>query len=153
MTADEVRDDGFTVTGRNARLPDTVHERTLSVEEVEGNPRIEVVDTITRTAGGDAAYELLWNIGRDVDVVAHGHGFELHHRGTKLLDAMFSAEVPLDVRVHRGQTKPTHLGWRFPKFGLVEPADVVRVAFRGGSTTVRTSLRLADFHYRDRGAG
>jgi len=151
MTADEVRDDGFTVTGRNARLADTVHERTLTVEEVDGVPRVDVVDRITRTLERDAAYELLWNIGPDVDVVAHGHGFELYHRGTKLLDAMFRAEVPLSVSVHRAQTRPTHLGWRFPMFGQVEPADVVRVAFRGRSTTVRTSLRLADFHYRDRG--
>ncbi|KQU68204.1 heparinase II/III family protein [Phycicoccus sp. Root101] len=151
MVAESVRPDGFRVTGRNGRLVDTVHERTLSVEEVEGNPRIDVLDTITREADGDAAYELLWNIGPGVDVVAHGHGFELHHRGTKLLDATIRAEVPLSISVRRGQKRPTHLGWRFPRFGEAEPADVVRVSFRGASTRVRTTLRLSDFAYRDRG--
>ena len=62
-----------------------------------------------------------------------------------------AADVPLSVSVRRAQKKPTYLGWRFPKFGQVEPADVVRVAFRGRSTQVRTTLRLGDFAYRDRG--
>ncbi|MEO5983776.1 MAG: heparinase II/III family protein [Pedococcus sp.] len=151
MNADAVRADGFTVTGRNARLDDTVHERTLTIEEVDGTPRIDVLDTITRESESDARYELLWNVGAETEVVVHGHGFELFHQGTKVMDAMFHAEVPLSVSVRRAQTKPTYLGWRFPRFGQVEPADVVRVAFRGGSTQVRTTLRLTDFSYRDRG--
>lgn len=151
MDVSSVRADGFTVTGRNARLVDTVHERTMTVEEVDGSPRIEVCDTITRQAGGDAGYELLWNLGPEVEVVVHGHGFELFHQGAKVMDAMFHADVPLSVSVRRAQTKPTHLGWRFPRFGQVEPASVVRVAFRAASTTVRTSIRLSDFSYRDRG--
>ncbi|KGN35685.1 heparinase II/III domain-containing protein [Knoellia subterranea] len=150
MSADSVRADGFTVTGRNARLVDTVHERTLTIDEPDGITRIEVLDRVTRQ-GDDAAYELLWNIGPEVDVVAHGHGFELYHDGIKLLDATIEAPVPLSLSVRRGQSRPTHLGWRFPAFGESEPANVVRVAFRGASLEVRTIMRLGDFAYRDRG--
>lgn len=151
MHARSVRPDGFTVTGRNARLVDTVHERTMSVEEVAGSPRLEILDEITRQKAGEADYELLWNLGPDVEVVAHGHGFELFHRRTKVMDAMFHAQVPLSVSVRRGQTSPTYLGWRFPRFGQSEPADVVRVSFRASSTKVRTTIRLSDFSYVDRG--
>ncbi len=151
MVATSVSEDGFTVTGRNGRLVDTVHERTLSVEEVDGAPQVDILDTIVRQNDDEAAYELLWNIGPELDVVAHGHGFELYDRGTKLMDATFWADVALAVSVRRGQRRPTYLGWRFPTFGQSEPADVVRVSFHGRSTRVRSTLRLGSFAYRDRG--
>jgi len=52
---------GFHVTGRNARLANAVHERTVRVQESEGAVRVLVDDSIS--AGVDHTYELLWHVG------------------------------------------------------------------------------------------
>ena len=150
LTAHEVREDGFRVSGRNGRFPGAVHTREVAIEEVGGHPRIDLVDTVN--SDEDAEFELLWNLGPDVTPVVHGHGFELYREGEKLFDAHFTANVPLKVSRHHAETRP-HLGWRFPKFGEVEPANVIRIAFSGRDCRIETKMRLNDFSYADRGLG
>ncbi|MEE2524054.1 accessory Sec system protein Asp2 [Pseudarthrobacter sp. J47] len=145
----EVRPDGFNVTGRTSRLKDTVHSRTVDIREEGGVPLITVDDLISST--DDHTYDLLWNLGPEVEAVLHGQGFELFHGGKKMLDLHFEADVPTTVSLHKGETKPKYLGWRFPKFGQSIPAPVVRIRFKGNAASLRTSIRFNDFFYKNRG--
>jgi len=143
------RTDGFHVTGRTERLKDTVHSREVEISEPAGVPRIDIVDTVEST--GPHTYDMLWNLGPDVEPVIHGQGFELFHAGVKIMDLHFQADVPTTVSLHRGETKPRYLGWRFPRFGQAIPAPTVRIRFKGSGATLRTRIRLDDFTYVDRG--
>ena len=149
LTAQEVRADGFRVTGRTARLKDTTHSRTVEIHERDDVPYLDVLDTIE--SPDRHAYELLWNLGTDVDVVLHGQGFELFHDGRKVMDLQFEASVPTRVTLHKGETRPRPLGWRFPRFGEAVPAPVVKISFLGAGAEIRTRIRFADFNYLDRG--
>lgn len=149
LEAHEVREDGYSVTGRTQRWRDTSHSRTVSIQERDGIPEIDVSDTIE--SQGDHTYELLWNLGTDVEAVVHGQGFELFHDGRKVMDLQFDANVPTKVSLHKGEERPKPLGWRFPRFGEAVPAPVVRVAFQGENAQLQTRIRLAKFNYVDRG--
>ncbi|WP_326965655.1 heparinase II/III domain-containing protein [Arthrobacter sp. CG_A4] len=149
MEAHEVRADGYRVTGRTGRLRDTTHSRTVDIQEREGVPYLEVSDTIESQE--EHSYELLWNLGQDVEAVVHGQGFELFHGGRKLMDLRFDANVPTKVSLHRGEKRPKHLGWRFPRFGEAVPAPVVKISFEGSGAQLNTQIRLSDFSYLDRG--
>lgn len=140
---------GFRVTGRSSRFKDTTHSRTIDIQETNGIPIIVVDDNIVSTE--HHTYDLLWNIGTNVDVILHGQGFELFQQGKKLLDLHFEADLATTVSVHRGETTPLYLGWRFPKFGQALAAPVVRVRFKGQRASIRTTIRTSDFFYQDRG--
>lgn len=139
---------GFSVTGRNARLVEAVHERTVTVTEPAGTVQVDVHDHITSSRS--RTHELLWHVGAGLEVVLHGTGYELHHRGMKVMDALFTADVPLKVTKRRGIAGRAPEGWRFPTMGAQEPSDVVVVSFEGATVDVTTEIRLADFTYRDR---
>ncbi|MBP2216299.1 heparinase II/III family protein [Arthrobacter sp. CAN_C5] len=143
------RDDGFTVVGTNARYEDVIHERKIDINEIDGFPQINVTDSITSPAKHH--YQLLWNLGTDVDITLHGQGFELFHKNRKVMDLLVSADVATIITIREGVMKPRPLGWRFPKFGQAEPAKVVAISFTGPSATLTTSIRLSDFNYVDRG--
>lgn len=149
MEAHEVRADGYRVTGRTKRLKDTTHSRTVDIQEREGIPYLEVTDTLESQE--DHSYELLWNLGPDLEVVIHGQGFELFHNGRKVMDLQFAADVPTRVSLHRGEKRPRPLGWRFPRFGEAVPAPVVKISFEGRGAKLHTRIRMADFSYLDRG--
>ncbi|CAI9406320.1 hypothetical protein AESSP_01602 [Aestuariimicrobium sp. T2.26MG-19.2B] len=152
MSVSSADDDGFTATGRNARLREgVVHERTVDVVDADGGPVIEVTDRIT--APSPHAYELLWHAGEDLEVIPHGQGYEVHHHGTKVMDAWWQADVPTRTSVKKGVAGRKPLGWRFPAMGQHEPNDVAVVSFAGTHVQIRTSIRLHDFTYRDRGVG
>lgn len=141
--------DGFRATGRNERLrDDAVHERTVDVHDLGEVPTIDVTDVIR--APGTHRYELLWHVGADVEVVLHGQGYELRHRGQKVMDAIWEASTPTRVSVRRGRAGVRPQGWRFPTMGRAEPSDVVVVSFEGADIEVTTRFRLDDFTYRDR---
>lgn len=149
LESQEVRDDGYRVTGRTRRWQDTAHSRTVDIQEREGIPYIDVSDVIESQ---DAhSYELLWNLGTDVEAVVHGQGFELFHDGRKVMDLQFDANVPTKVSLHKGETRPKPLGWRFPRFGEAIPAPVVRISFEGSHAALHTRIRLADYSFLDRG--
>ncbi|MGK3958313.1 heparinase II/III domain-containing protein [Arthrobacter sp. R4] len=149
LEADEVREDGFRVTGRTQRWRDTSHSRTVSIEEREGTPHIDVSDIIESQE--EHTYELLWNLGTDVEAVVHGQGFELFHDGRKVMDLQFDANVPTKVSLHKGEERPKPLGWRFPRFGEAVPAPVIKISFDGNRAQLQTRIRFADFNYLDRG--
>jgi hypothetical protein len=149
LEAHEVRDDGYRVTGRTQRLKDTTHSRTVDIREEAGIPRLDISDAIE--CHGEHSFELLWNLGPEVEPVVHGNGFELFHNGRKLMDLQFDADVPTYVSVHKGEKRPKYLGWRFPRFGEAIPSNVVKIAFTGSSAHLRTRIRLAGFSYLDRG--
>ncbi len=139
---------GFRVTGINKRIPGVVHERTVTTSEASGHVRIVVRDQIT--AADDHTYELLWHVGEGLETVPHGTGYEVHRGGTKLMDVLFTAEVPLKISSRRGVGGRNPEGWRFPSMGEKAPSDVVVVNFSGGSCEVNAEFRLGEFHYRDR---
>lgn len=147
----DAHEGGFDVVGRNGRYRDVTHERRVVVSEDEGVPSFMLTDTIK--SDSEHSYQLLWNLGTDVEVVLHAQGFELFHAGDKMMDLAFSASVATKVSLHEGEMKPYPLGWRFPKFGEAIPAKVVVVRFAGSCVRVETSVRLADFNYTNRGAG
>ncbi|MHA7221493.1 heparinase II/III domain-containing protein [Arthrobacter sp. RHLT1-20] len=149
LEAHDVRADGYRVTGRTRRLTDTTHSRTVDIQEREGVPRLDVSDTIQSQE--EHSYELLWNLGPDVEAVVHGQGFEVFHDGRKVMDLQFEANVPTKVSLHEGEKRPKYLGWRFPGFGKAVPAPVVRISFEGSNAQLHTRIRLADFSYLDRG--
>lgn len=149
MEAHEVHANGYRVTGRTRRWTDTTHSRTIDIQEREGIPFLDVSDTIESQK--DHSYELLWNLGPDVEAVVHGQGFELFHDGRKVMDLQFDANVPTKVSLHKGEKRPMPLGWRFPRFGEAVPAPVVKISFQGRSAQLTTRIRLADFSYLDRG--
>lgn len=151
LKAHEVREDGYTVTGRTQRLRDTSHSRTVNIREYEEIPYIDVTDVIDSQE--EHSFELLWNIGTNVDVVLHGQGFELFNGGRKVMDLQFDATVPTKVSLHKGEKRPRPLGWRFPQFGKAVPAPVVKISFKGSHAKIDTRIRLADFSYLDRGIG
>ncbi|WP_457962726.1 heparinase II/III family protein [Arthrobacter sp. D1-29] len=149
LEAHEVREDGYSVTGRTQRWKDTSHSRTVSIQERAGIPYIDVSDTVESQE--EHTYELLWNLGTDVEAVVHGQGFELFHGGRKVMDLHFDANVATKVSLHKGEERPKPLGWRFPRFGEAMPAPVVKISFQGSHAQLRTRIRLAEFNYLDRG--
>lgn len=149
LTCLDEQSDGFTVEGTNARYSDTVHRRTLEIRERSGIPYIDITDIISSSTSH--SYELLWNLGTEVSVVLHGQGFELFHNERKVMDLIFSANVPTAVSVLEGVKTPRPKGWRFPKFGKAVPAKVVSVKFAGSEAKLHTQIRLQDFNYNDRG--
>lgn len=144
----EERSDGFVVVGKNARYGDVVHQRTVSVTDGSGVPSFDLEDSVSSST--EHQYELLWNLGTEVQVTLHGQGFELFHENKKVMDLMFSATVPTTISLHEGVEKPKPLGWRFPKFGEAVPAKVVVVKFTGTNVKLATKIRLSDFNYTDR---
>jgi hypothetical protein len=149
MKQQDIRDEGFRVTGSTGRLKDTVHTREVDITEPGGVPRIDITDTVVST--GTHTYDLLWNLGPEVEPVIHGQGFELFHAGRKVMDLHFEADVATTVSLHHGETTPKYLGWRFPRFGEVLAVPTVRIRFEGSNATLKTRIRLADFTYLDRG--
>lgn len=149
LKAQDVRNDGFRVTGRTERLRDTAHTRTVDIREIAGVPEIDLTDVVESQE--QHSYELMWNLGPDVEPVVHGQGFELFHRGIKLLDLHFEADVPTKITLHEGEKRPKYLGWRFPRFGKVVRAPAIRISFSGNRAKLATRIRLANFTYRDRG--
>lgn len=149
LTAQDVRADGFRVTGRTGRLRDTTHSRTVDIREQEGVPYLDVLDTVESQE--KHSYELLWNLGTDVEAVLHGQGFELFHDGRKVMDLQFDADVPTRVTLHKGEKRPKPLGWRFPRFGEAVPAPVVKISFEGDGAQISTRIRFTDFNYLERG--
>jgi hypothetical protein len=147
----EVRGDGFRVTGRTERLKDTIHRREVDISEPAGRPSIDIVDTIE--SSGPHTYDMLWNLGPEVEPVIHGQGFELFHAGQKVMDLHFEANVATTISLHRGETKPKYLGWRFPRFGQAVAANAVRIRFEGNGAKITTRIRLDNFTYVDRGLG
>lgn len=140
---------GIVVQGTNGRYKDTIHRRTLEVDESSGSPRFEITDQITSAT--EHSYQLLWNLGPKVSVVIHGQGFELFRGSKKLMDLRFEANVPTKITVRKGVGGPKPMGWTFPDFGQSVPSHVVSVNFSGKSAEVKTSIRLRDFLYNDRG--
>ncbi|MDJ0351364.1 heparinase II/III family protein [Pseudarthrobacter sp. PH31-O2] len=149
MEAHEVRADGYRVTGRTGRLRNTTHSRTVDIQERNGIPSLEVSDIIESQE--EHSYELLWNLGPDVETVIHGQGFELFQNGRKVMDLQFDANVPTSVSLHKGEKRPRYLGWRFPRFGEAVPSPVVKISFQGKHAHLKTRIRLAEFNYLDRG--
>lgn len=149
LKAHEIRDDGYRVTGRTERLRDTTHSRTVDIREESGVPQIDVFDDIQ--SHGEHSFELLWNLGLEVEPVVHGNGFELFHNGRKVMDLQFDADLPTKVSLHKGETRPRHLGWRFPRFGEALPSNVVKISFTGSAAKLHSRIRFAGFNYLDRG--
>lgn len=137
------------VEGTNARYEDTKHTRQLEIDESSGTPCINLVDTVT--SGGEHTYQLLWNLGTHVTAVVHGQGFELFSGEKKVMDLIFRANVPTRLTVHKGRLKPRPLGWTFPNFGEAVPSSVVSIEFSGKSAEIKSSIRLTEFSYSDRG--
>lgn len=142
----EERQDGFTVIGTNGRYDDVLHERTLEIRETAGSPEFNIVDSIS--ASSKHEYQLLWNVGTQVSVVLHSHGFELVHKDEKMLDLAIDTTTAVAISLHEGRMRPRPLGWRFPKFGEKHPAKVISVAFKGENARLRTKIRLANFTYK-----
>ncbi|MDQ0678006.1 hypothetical protein QFZ30_001388 [Arthrobacter pascens] len=149
LESEKVGNDGFRVTGRTERLRDTAHTRTVEIQETAGIPEINLTDVVE--SRGQHSYELIWNLGPDVEPVVHGHGFELFHNGIKLMDLHFDADVPTKISLHKGEKRPKYLGWRFPSFGKAVAAPAIRITFAGSRAKLATRIRLANFTYRDRG--
>lgn len=133
-------DSGFTAVGRNERLVDAVHERTLSVTEVGGQPQISITDEVASPTEREIA--VLWNLGPNVRPITHERGFELFKDDKRVLVVDFHSDAALRVDLLRGQKKPAYLGWRFPRFGSAQEANVIRVQLRAREAVLRTSLRL-----------
>jgi hypothetical protein len=140
--------DAVTVEGTNARYEDTVHTRRLCIQEDAERPTIYVTDTVK--SNDEHSYQLLWNLGAEVSAVVHGQGFELFSNGRKLMELTFTANVPTQVTVSKGRTKPRPLGWTFPSFGEAVPSEVVSIGFSGAEAEVCTTIRFADWFYADR---
>ncbi|MBM7848887.1 hypothetical protein JOE65_002115 [Arthrobacter roseus] len=151
LTCTGERPDGFSVVGTNARYEDVVHQRVLNIREVEGVSELDVTDIIT--SENEHNYQLLWHLGTEVEVVTHGHGFELFHEGAKVLDLMVRANCPLRLSLHEGRMKPRPLGWRFPNFGEAVPTTTIALNFEGTNAELKTTIRLSGgcFNYVDRG--
>ncbi|RZU61593.1 heparinase II/III domain-containing protein [Zhihengliuella halotolerans] len=140
---------GFDVTAETGRLTGGTHRREVSVATGEQADVIRVVDTVEGERD-DHTWEMFWNLAPNLLVVPHGQGFEAFRDGVKVLDAFFEADVPTQVSVHRGETKPRVLGWAFPEFGEAEPASVVRVSFKARCARVASRFAVrGDFNYAD----
>ncbi|WP_407608593.1 heparinase II/III family protein [Paeniglutamicibacter sp. ORCA_105] len=137
----------LTVTAGTGRLKGVHHERTVSISQ--DFDQIEVSDDLQSLETNK--YECLWNLGKGVDVVAHGDGFELFHAGKKVADVFVETSVPVQITVHKGEMKPRPLGWNFPKFGVSEPTNTVMVTFTGQDVAVKTTFNFEDFRFTDRG--
>lgn len=142
------RADGFIAKAVTGRLVDVNHTRQVEVLEEHGSPVTEVLDQFESQS--NQRYEMFWNIGPGIEVVAHGQGFELYKAGEKVLDAILQSNVSTRLSVHRGEMSPRVLGWRFPEFGKAVPTNVVRVQFTGRRPRVSTVFKLKDFSYTDR---
>lgn len=149
LRAVEHGSDGFTVLGENGRYENVVHRRTLAISERSALPLLRISDEILSNHNHE--YNLIWNLGTELDVVLHGQGFELFDQGRKLMDLYFTSDTSTRVSLHEGEMKPRPMGWRFPKFGEAVPAKAVVVQFDGSNAFVDTSIRLSDFAYLDRG--
>ncbi|MGX9900577.1 heparinase II/III domain-containing protein [Arthrobacter sp. SA17] len=119
LDSQEVRDDGYRVTGRTERLADTKHTREIEIHEESGIPEINLVDTIE--SSGEHSYELLWNLGPEVEAVVHGQGFELHHNGRKAMDLHFEADVATKTSMHKGKNTLSTWGGDFPNLARLCP--------------------------------
>ncbi|WP_189350052.1 heparinase II/III domain-containing protein [Zhihengliuella salsuginis] len=150
MSAAETTDAGFEVTSETGRLPDGHHQRQVSVATGDDADVVRIVDTVESTADRTRTWEQFWNLAANLEVVPHGQGFEAFRDGVKVLDALFTADVPTRVTVHRGESGERPLGWSFPEFGKVEPANVVRVEFAAARARVETRFAVrGDFNYAD----
>lgn len=141
--------DNLSVRGVTERLYETKHSRTVKIIEEAGETKIDVLDSVESESEND--FDLVWNLGPDVVPVVHGQGFELFHRGVKIMDALTTADVPLKISLQRGATHPIRVGWRCPAFGVSEPNNAIMVSFRGRRASVETRFRLKSFNYVDRG--
>lgn len=149
MSVGSISDSGFTVTGKTGRLDRTLHSRTVSIQEIDGFPEIDVFDSLESES--NSSYEMFWNLGVDIEVVIHGQGFELFYRGKKVMDALIEASVATRVSLHEGEMGRRPLGWTFPSFGESVPSKVLRVKFAGRAAEVKTKFRTSNFNFRDRG--
>lgn len=138
---------GLTVQAGTGRLKSTYHERRVSVSKEFS--QIEISDHLQSEHTNK--YECMWNLGVDVDVVTHGNGFELFRGSKKVADVLIETTVPVHISVHKGEMKPKPLGWNFPKFGESQPTNAVMVTFKGQDVSAKTTIRLRDFRYKDRG--
>lgn len=140
----------FTVVGETGRLNRVVHKREVAVT---GDPRRESIEVSDVLSSSDThEYEMLWNIAPGLVPVMHGNGFELFDRGTKILDCLFTAEVPVNLSWHEGETKQPLLGWKFPAFGKKTRGGVVRVAFEAsGNASIKSRFALSEWNYKNRG--
>ena len=143
MDVHETRHDGFRATGHNGRLDGAVHERTVDIrEDASGAPTI-VVDDHVRSERRQH-FQMLWNVGEGLAVRTHHAGFDVVSGERLLLTLRFSSESKIRVSVHVGERSPTHLGWRFPKFGVPRPSPVVRLRFSGVDAVIRTTIAVHD---------
>ena len=138
---------GFSVEGTNSRYSDTKHTRRLQIDDSSGDPRVFIVDEIDSSTPHD--YQLLWNVGTKVRTRTTQDGFELFASTEKVMELAFTASTSTEIAVHRGQKKPSPLGWTFPKFGEAVPSDVVTISFSGKEVTIKTEIRLGGFKYSD----
>ncbi|MCC3282475.1 heparinase II/III domain-containing protein [Arthrobacter caoxuetaonis] len=149
LSVKEQTSNRVSVEGTNARYEDTRHVRRVEIDDSSGTPRINLTDRINSSEPHE--YKLLWHLGADVRPVVHGQGFELFYKNKKVMDLAFSADVPTEITVHKGRTKPRPMGWQFPKFGEAVATHTISIAFRGTDAEIGTAIRMADFSYADRG--
>lgn len=137
--------DGMMVTAGTGRLKDTYHERQVSV--ASDFQKIEVEDRLQSV--NHNKYECLWNLGKNVNVVTHGDGFELFYGKTKVADAYVESSEPVQITVHRGQMKPKPLGWHFPKFGESQATNTVLVTLSGSDASIKTTFNFEKYSFNN----
>jgi hypothetical protein len=137
----------LSVTAGTGRLKGVHHQRTVSISKQFD--RIEVSDELQSLETNK--YECLWNLGKGVEVVTHGDGFELFYGSKKVADVTVETTVPVNITVHKGEMKPRPLGWNFPKFGDSEPTNTVLITLYGMDVSLRTTFNFIDYSYTDRG--
>ena len=118
-------------TGYN-RLPRPVRvERRVEINE---NNELVVRDYIEGT--GKHRVEILFQFGaNNVEIVTPSQ-LQIFHPGKKLLAVIeFTADVALNLRLHRGEMFPVVKGWYSKSYGLQEPASTIAVGLNVNEPT------------------
>lgn len=150
IVSHSINSSNFEVEAETGRLAGVRHSRQISIT---GDPREEtIIVTDSLTASETHTYDMLWNVAPGYEPILHGNGFELFDGESKVLDAIFSAAVPMNVTWHAAEESPAILGWKFPAFGKKKPGGVIRVRFTAsGDVTVVGKFALKDWSYVNRG--
>lgn len=141
------------VEGVNARTPEAVHRRRVTVTEGESSDTVEVHDHITHDDGAEHSYEVLWHLGLDVRPLLHGHGAELHVGDRKVLELTWHAPVSITARLITPADHAAPRAHRFPTFGRREDGMVLVIGADVHELELTTTIRSGDFRYRDWGIG
>ena len=133
------------VTGTNSRFAAAVHTRDVRVLEPGGNLHIVVTDAVEHTDGQEHGHEVLWHVGAGVDVTLHDQGAALAVGDGTVLDLSWTGPGTVSASLVPPRDAERVRAMRFPRFGRHEPSTVIRVASRGRSLRLVTTIRAGDW--------